>query len=186
MKPLLAVIPGKKVRLRDKLPSDVENDYAWHADRELARLDATFPTPLTYEEYRADYASNLRLAKTRRRYTFAVETLTGEHIGNCAYYDVDEESGEAEIGLMIGNRSYWDQGYGQDALTTLVDYVFTHTDLKRLYLRTLESNKRAQACFEKSGFSPYVTLVRNSLSFVFMELTRKTWEKKQKPLENSG
>ncbi len=177
---------GKKVRLRDKLPSDVKNDYAWHRDAELARLDATFPTPLTFEEYSAEYTHNLRLAKTRRRQMFAIETLTGEHIGNCAYYDIDEEARQAEIGIMIGNRSFWDKGYGEDALTTLVGYVFTNTNLKLLHLRTLESNTRARACFEKAGFSPYVTLVKNNLSFVMMSVTREAWEKSRKPPENSA
>lgn len=176
--------PGKKVRLRDKALRDAGKDYLWHKDPEVARLDATYPTTLTFEEYRAEYPFQLRAAKTASRHIFAVETLEGEHIGNCAYYDIDEDAGEAELGVMIGERKYWDKGYGEDIVNTLLNYIFTKTNLKRIYLKTLESNKRAQACFKKCGFTPYVTLQQEGQNFVFMELTRKTWEKLQKTSGN--
>jgi RimJ/RimL family protein N-acetyltransferase len=49
------------------------------------------------------------------RRQFAVDTLEGRHIGNCAYYNIDKGGGEAEVGIMIGERSYWDKGYGTAA-----------------------------------------------------------------------
>ncbi len=171
--------PGKRVRLRDKELCDAEKDYIWQKDPELARLDATYPTKLTFEEYRAEYPFQLSAAKTATRHIFAVETLEGEHIGNCAYYDIDEDEGSAELGVMIGERKYWDKGYGEDAVNALLDYIFSRTKLRRIYLKTLESNKRAQACFKKCGFAPYVTLEQEGKSFVFMDIMKKVWEKRQ-------
>ena len=175
---------GKKVRLRDKAYGDVDKDYIWHKDPELARLDATIPTTLTFEEYSEEYPFQLKAAKTETRRIFAVETEEGEHIGNCAYYDIDEEAGEAELGVMIGERKYWSKGYGEEVVNALLDYIFTNTPLRRIYLKTLESNKRAQSCFKKCGFVPYVTLHQDGHDFVFMEIFRKSREKRQKSSDN--
>jgi RimJ/RimL family protein N-acetyltransferase len=80
---------------------------------------------------------------------------------------------------MIGDRGCWDKGYGIDAVTTLVSYIFHQTDLKRIYLKTLDSNSRAQKCFQKCGFTPHGQLVKDGFSFVLMEIYHKQWEKQQ-------
>jgi RimJ/RimL family protein N-acetyltransferase len=169
-------ILGSKTRLREKKFSDVRNDYRWQADPELARLDAAPVLVMSFSLYLLDYATSLR-QNSSRRFPLAIETLEGKHIGNCTCYDIDEKKGEAQLGIMIGNRDYWDRGYGADALTTMVDHIFRATALHRLYLKTLEWNLRAQKCFLKCGFTPFGHLRRNSYEFVLMELKRDDWEK---------
>jgi RimJ/RimL family protein N-acetyltransferase len=173
------MITGNKIRLRDKNLSDARDDYTWHKDRELAYLDACSPRRGSFKEYLADYTEELRFYSNRRRHVFAVETLDGKHIGNCAYYDINELAGDAQLGIMIGDRDYWNKGYGSDTIATVIKHVFHNTSLKRIYLRTLESNMRAQRCFAKCGFRPYVCQVKNGTSFVFMEVFRQDWEKRQ-------
>ncbi|MFH0847338.1 MAG: GNAT family N-acetyltransferase [Chloroflexota bacterium] len=170
---------GKKVRLREKQDGDVHEDYLWQRDPELSRLDGMKPTRLSFEEYQAAYPKQLRFARMTTRHIFALETLKGEHIGNIAYYNLDEDEMEAELGIMIGDRDYWDKGYGEDAVNTLLNHIFTETKLRRIYLKTLESNQRAQKCFKKAGFKPYTTMVQDGLSFVLMEIYRRDWEKAQ-------
>lgn len=172
------MIIGRKVILRDKRLADAQDDYVWQTDRELAQLDASPLITIPFPQYLADYASELSYpSPTRHR--FAIETLDGEHIGNSAYYDINETKGEAELGIMIGYRDYWDKGYGANAVTTLVSHIFDQTNLERIYLKTLDSNRRAQRCFEKCGFTPYGHLVRDGFSFVLMELHRKKWRQEQ-------
>jgi RimJ/RimL family protein N-acetyltransferase len=166
------MISGGKVRLREKTLADVQDDYVWQTDPELARLDAVRLFTATFSQYLLDYTSELRYSLLNR-HRFAIETLDGKHIGNCGYYDINETKGEAELGIMIGNRDYWDKGYGADVVTTLVSYIFRQTNLRRIYLKTLASNSRAQRCFKKCDFTPYGHLVRNGFSFVLMELHRK-------------
>jgi len=176
-------IKGTKVKLREKKFEDAHDDYIWHRDPELAHLDGISPTKLTFEQYQSNYARELRYFKTATRHVFAIETLDGFHIGNCAYYDIDEDAGETELGVLMGNREYWDKGYGADAVNLLVNHVFQKTKLKRIYLKTLEENERAQACFKKCGFVPYVTMMMGGSSYVFMEITRKAWKKRQEEKE---
>ena len=172
------MITGSKVILRDKRLADAQNDYTWQTDPELAQLDAVPLLATTLSQYLSDYVSELHYSSpTRCR--FAVETLDGQHIGNCTYYGVNEANGEAELGIMIGNRNHWDRGYGTDAVTTLLSYIFRQTNLKRIYLKTLDLNHRAQRCFQKCGFIPYGHLTKDGFSFVLMEIHRKRWERQQ-------
>jgi len=172
------MISGSKIKLRDKRLSDARNDYQWQTDPELTRLDAVPLLTTSFPQYLLDYTDELRyLISTRHR--FAIETLDGKHIGNCVYYNVNETKGEAELGIMIGNRNYWNNGYGTDTVSTLVNHIFPQTNFKRIYLKTLDWNQRAQRCFKKCGFTPYGHLVRDGYNFVLMELHRKQWEERQ-------
>lgn len=172
-------ISGQKVRLRRKKLTDVRNDYNWQSDPELARLDAAPVLKTSFPVYLMDYVEIIRKPE-RNRFPLAVETREGKHIGNCTCYDIDDSKSETQVGIMIGDRDYWDKGYGADTITTLVDHVFQSTTLNRVYLKTLDWNLRAQKCFRNCGFIRYSTVIRNGHNFVFMELTREQWRKNHK------
>ena len=91
------------------------------------------------------------------------------------YYDLDTVNREAELGIVIGDRDYWSDGYGYDAGTTLLDHMFYSRDLKRVYLQTLEWNTRAQKSFSKSGFNPVKPVRRMAHDFILMDVLRDDW-----------
>ena len=169
------VIIGHKVRLREKKLSDVRNDYLWQSDPELSKLDAAPTLEMSFAIYLLDYPSVIH--RKDNRYPLAIDTFEGKHIGNCTCYDVDQKKGESQVGIMIGDKEYWDKGYGVDAISTLVDHVFQNSSLNRLYLKTLDWNKRARQCFIKCGFTDCGQLKKSGHSFVLMELKRERWEK---------
>jgi RimJ/RimL family protein N-acetyltransferase len=170
------ITTGSKIKIREKTLDDARNDYKWSRDIELSRLDAASPLNMTFSQYIDEYTLELRYPSlTRRR--FAIETLSGEHIGNCSYYNIDLKRGESEIGIMIGDPNYWNKGYGTDTIQTLLKYVFKNTNFNRLYLKTLEWNIRAQQCFLKCGFTVHNHFSRNGYKFLLMEITRKEWQK---------
>ena len=172
------MISDSKITIREKTQADAWDDYRWDTDPELAHLDATTPLEISFSDYVPEYTSELRSRfSTSRR--LAIDTVDGKHIGNCSYYNIREKQGEAELGIMIGDRDYWNKGYGADAVATLVDYIFRQTKLNRIYLKTLESNIRAQKCFPKCGFTPYDHVFRNGYNFVMMETYRSQWQERQ-------
>ncbi|MFC2044659.1 GNAT family N-acetyltransferase [Chloroflexota bacterium] len=171
----------RKVMLRPKRLTDALNDYNWERDPELAYLDAVPPLTTTFAKYLLQCAEQLSFpSPTRKR--FAIETHDGKHIGNCSYYNIDQAEGETELGIMIGNRGYWDKGYGGDAIAALVCRVFQNTYITRIYLKTLDSNSRAQKCFQKCGFVPYSHMTSNGFSFTLMEIYHDRWQKYQTPI----
>ena len=171
-------IVGNKVKLREKRLSDARDDYVWQSDPELARLDAAPILNVSFPVYLLDYSDQLHDPGINR-YPFAVETVDGKHIGNCTCYDFNEDKGEAQLGIIIGDRDYWDKGYGTDAVSTIVNYIFLNTNLKRIYLKTLDWNLRAQNCFQNCGFTPCGQLKRDGNIFVLMELRREHWAKQR-------
>jgi len=171
------VLRGKKVVLREKRLEDAANDYAWRSDEELARLDAAPTLRIPFIDFLDNYAEELRYPSPQR-YRFAIETIDGRHIGNCMYYDIDEDKGQAELGIMLGDRDYWDQGYGTDAVTTLVDHMFSTMRLVKIYLNTLKWNIRAQRCFEKCDFVPAALSKRYNRDLIVMEIYRSSWEQR--------
>ncbi|MBM4406870.1 MAG: GNAT family N-acetyltransferase [Chloroflexi bacterium] len=164
-----------KVLIREKKLSDSANDYAWAIDPELCRLDATVPLSMSFRDALMMYEEELLYPAPRRK-RFAVDTADGTHIGNCMFYDVDEAKGQAELGIMIGNRRYWSKGYGTEAVKGLLTLIFAKTKLNRIYLHTLEWNIRAQKAFKKAGFTEIGPVRRNGYDFIEMEITRGQWE----------
>ena len=142
---------GARVVLREKTVKDAWNEYLWRTDPELSQLDAALPLTMGYDEFLSMYKEQLRYPLAWAK-PLSVDTLDGAYIGNCMYYDVDVVHKTAEVGVLIGNRRYWNDGYGFEVVVTLVEHIFATTGLNRLYLHTLKWNKRALRCFEKCGF----------------------------------
>ena len=164
------IIVGNKVILRPKHYQDTTNDYSWRTDTELCRLDAATPLSISFAEYQRLYIEqalyiNLSLI-------FGIDTLDSKHIGNCSYFNIDESNWEAEFGIMIGDKDYWNKGYGSDAIYIATNYIFSQTNLKKIHLKSLEWNIKAHKCFEKCGFTCNGTLKHGEYNFITMELSR--------------
>jgi RimJ/RimL family protein N-acetyltransferase len=66
--------------------------------------------------------------------------------------DTHPENREAILGIAIGDRSYWDGGYGTDAMRVLCRFGFDMMNLHRIQLDVYEGNERAIHVYEKVGF----------------------------------
>jgi RimJ/RimL family protein N-acetyltransferase len=164
---------GRRVILRRKRLSDAKEDYAWRSDEELARYDAVLPLRLSFSDFRATLVAQLRYPDPARR-SYAIEDEEGRHIGNAMYYNLREAMGEAELGITVGDRRYWGQGYGSDAVQALVKLVFREKGLRRMFLHTLDWNVRAQRCFQRAGFMPRGRVRRDGRDFVLMEIRQQS------------
>jgi RimJ/RimL family protein N-acetyltransferase len=181
----MTVIPGKRIKIRNKRLSDAKEDYAWQTDAELAKLDAATPLEMTYQRFLSEYTFELCYPNSRRC-EFAVENLNGEHIANCVYYNINPDESQAEMGIMIGNRDYWNQGYGSEIIRTLLDYIFNTVKLDRVYLTTLVWNIRAQKCFMKCGFKENGLIERDHRSFLLMSISHDEWDNLRNHSEKPG
>lgn len=166
---------GEKVRVREKRVEDIQNEYSWRVDPELSRLDATKPMTMPYEDFFRYSKEEMQFPNYRSK-RLAVETLEGVHIGNIMYYDLNMQNRQAELGIMIGDKDYWNSGYGTDTVNTLLRHLFTILELDRVYLHTLSWNYRAQASFAKSGFKLVRNVKRGGQDFILMEVLRSDWE----------
>ena len=169
------VIRGRKVTLRGKRINDIEDDYRWRTDEELAMLDATTAIRISVREFTRMFQEEMRYSTPWVR-RYGIDTLDGVHIGNCMFYDINTAAGEGELGIMVGEREYWDRGYGLDAMANLVEECFKMVSMNRLYLHTLNWNGRARRAFAKCGFREVREVRRSGRDFVRMEMNREEWD----------
>ena len=145
------MLEGRLVRLRALERSDVERAYTWVNDREVTQyLLLRYPMSRTQEEkYLAEAAEQGNgYADTR----LAIETKDGLHIGMCGLHHGSAEDRHASLGIMVGDKSYWSNGYGSDAVMTLLRFAFEEMNLNKVELGVFAFNERAIACYQKCGF----------------------------------
>lgn len=72
-------------------------------------------------------------------------------IGHCAL--IRRRASFYEVQIMIGEKAYWNKGYGATALQKLCA-TGRRAGMKKIYLEVRPSNKRAIVAFTKCGFRP--------------------------------
>lgn len=146
------MIYGERVRLRAIEHEDLSRYVEWLNDPDVQRgISAVFPLSMTEEE--AWFEGLLDRPQAER--PLAIDGLEGDrwrHIGGCGYSDIHPRAHRAELGIMIGDKRRWDQGYGSDAMRVLLRHGFETLNLQRVMLRVFEFNERAIAVYRKLGF----------------------------------
>lgn len=75
--------------------------------------------------------------------SFAIETLSGDHIGFSGIHQINWRHGYAITGTMIGNVQEWAKGYGTDQAIVRARYAFEVLGLRLLHSAALEGNERS-------------------------------------------
>ena len=77
---------------------------------------------------------------------------TDKHIGNIKLGPVDWYHRVGDIGIMIGDKASWGQGYAGEAIRLLSDYAFRELVLHKLEAGAYENNVGSIRTFSKAGF----------------------------------
>lgn len=107
-------------------------------------------------------------------------------IGNSSFFDFDWVARAAEVGILIGDKTIWNQGYGSEVIMLLLRHGFGTLNLNRVFLRIYAVIKRAIRTYEKVGFVHEGCLRQaifknNKYSDVlFMSVLREEWDAKIK------
>lgn len=146
------MIYGKRIRLRAPERSDVPTFFRWINDPEVtAGLLLALPMSLAEEE---NWYENM-LKRPPVEHPLTMEVRDGDDwkvIGNMGFHDVEWRSRAAEVGIMIGEKEYWNQGYGTEAMLLMLRHGFHTLNLNRIFLRVFANNPRAIRSYEKVGF----------------------------------
>ncbi|GBU28227.1 acetyltransferase [Treponema sp. R8-4-B8] len=138
---------GKKCYLSPIDVNDVEKFTEWLNDIEVTKYLIVYPNIISIENEKGF------LEKLSKEHTYSIiDNGTNELIGNCGYGSIDNINQTAEVGIFIGNKKYWNKGYGTEALSLLLDYGFKALNLHNIYLRVYSFNERAIKSYEKVGF----------------------------------
>ena len=148
-------LAGDRVRLRPLRATDVQDHMRWRNDPEVARwatASDVYFGPVTEAAVERAFADKLLTLDPRLEAVFGIDLLDGRHIGVADYRDVNARTRSCVVGLHIGEKDLWGQGYGSEALALLLDHLFGTLNLRRVQLDTWSGNERAIHAFTRLGF----------------------------------
>ncbi len=175
---------GEQIRLTAEDPEVVAKAFAtWNMDTEYYRLLDSDPPRLWSEKQFKEWSEKDLEKDEPNSVFFMIRTLDGEKpIGFMGLFDILWNHGDALIGIGLGEREYWGNGYGTDAMRTLLSFAFTEMNLRRASLIVFDYNPRAYRSYEKCGFTKEGT-VRGVLQregqrwdWHFMGILKEEWE----------
>jgi RimJ/RimL family protein N-acetyltransferase len=139
---------GKRIYLSPIDPEDYKLYTEWINDMEVG-LGITFSRMLMSEATEKEALERI----SKNGYNFAViDNETNLTIGNVGFPAIDQVNRKGTVGIFIGDKKYWNNGYGGEALSLLMDFGFNILNLHSINLVVFGFNKPAIRCYEKIGF----------------------------------
>jgi [ribosomal protein S5]-alanine N-acetyltransferase len=146
--------------LRPFADADIDAAYlSWLADPEVTRF--------SNQRFRTHSESSARayldsFAGTPNHFVALTLRSTDRKIGTMTAY-VSPQHRTADLGLLIGERSAWGQGYGLEAWTALMEALFAHLELRKITAGTLRPNTGMLKIMERSGMHEEAVRTRQEL-----------------------
>jgi diamine N-acetyltransferase len=143
---------GKRIRLRAIEKEDLPIFVTWLNDPEVRRNLQLFQ-PLSLAQEEEWFKETLQQPVEEQPLMIEIKTAEGwQSVGNVGLLKIRTIDRVAEIGIVIGEKKFWGQGYGTEAMRLMVKHGFKELNLNRIYLRVYETNLRAIRSYEKVGF----------------------------------
>ena len=148
---LTNLLQGLRVRLSGLTSDDLPTIARWYEDAQFMRLyDARPALPRT----EADLARWLEeLHKAKDTVAFAIRPAGRDGlIGTLELDGILWTHGVCGIGIAIGDRANWGQGYGTEAVQLALTFAFNELNLHRVQATVFSYNERSIVLFERLGF----------------------------------
>jgi RimJ/RimL family protein N-acetyltransferase len=145
------MLVGERVTLRGIRREDLPRLWEFNNDVavELAG-GGDPPIPQSLERLQAEFDQNAAKGG-RDGAQFAID-VDGKFIGQCALFNFDSTAMTCELGITIGDKACWGQGYGRESIRLLLDYAFRLRNFHKVWLRVHGDNERAIRAYRGSGF----------------------------------
>lgn len=147
----MPIVRGERVYLRGSERSDIPLFTRWFNDGEtVSYLSMREPMSQAGEE---QWFTRMLEQEGKDAHHFVMCRIEDDlPLGTIGLFRVDQINGSAGIGISIGEKELWGQGYGTDAMNALLDFGFGQLRLERMWLEVYDFNERAIRSYEKCGF----------------------------------
>jgi RimJ/RimL family protein N-acetyltransferase len=152
MTELVPRLDGKQIYLRDVRLTDIDRGYLrWMNDPEINQyLESRFHV-LTHQDLEA-FVTKMQTDPDNAFFAIVVRDAD-KHIGNIKLGPINRMHRTADIGLVIGEKSYWGRGIATEAIQLVAEYGFGALNLHKLTAGCYSTNPGSARAFEKAGFS---------------------------------
>ena len=145
------VLHTERLLLRETALQDVEGVFAMESDPVAMRYWNTPPMD-DLEQARASVNRAMSHFATRLGIRWSIVRRADDvFLGHLSVFHFSEQSGRAEIGYGLA-RSYWGQGYMNEALRAVIDYAFGPLGVRRLEADIDPRNQASLRALERLGF----------------------------------
>lgn len=140
---------GARIYVRELELSDATEKYqGWLRDPEVIKFLAV--RNLTLDEIKS-------FIQEKKNNPFCIlwgifDRRNDAHLGNIKVEPIERSVRKATVGLLIGEKEYWNKGYGSEAMGLIIDYCFNYLGLEELNLGVAAEHAAAIAMYEKLGF----------------------------------
>lgn len=139
---------GSKCYLSPIFPEDIETITVWLNDIVVTKYLMSVGEPSSLLREREIFE---KMAKEEHIYA-VIDSDLGKMIGIVGLYNIRHTNGTADLEIIIGQKEYWNRGYGEEATRLMVDFGFNILNMKNIMTTAIEYNVRALRSFEKIGF----------------------------------
>lgn len=154
------IIKGEQIQLVPFFEEDVSSQYlGWLSDKEINQfLEVRF---IDYsEELAKEYVKSCN--SSTNIYFLRILTDKNIFIGTCTIF-FDNNHRTAELGLMIGERSFHGKGIGSQVVSLLTKFCCSKLNTRKVTAGVYASNLGSLKAFIKSGFSIESFLVSQAI-----------------------
>ncbi|MCK5793983.1 MAG: GNAT family N-acetyltransferase [Anaerolineales bacterium] len=182
------MILGNQLRFRAIEKEDLPKFVKWLNDPEIKYgLSMVVPLSLAEEE---NWFENL-LKRSSYERPMAIEIQPDPQVnewifvGNCGLIQIDWQNRSSEVGIFIGEKGYWNQGFGTNAMRLIIKHGFENLNLHRIWLRVFETNQQAMRSYEKAGFTQEGIyrqaqyLDGKYVDVIIMSMLKSEWQEQQ-------
>jgi RimJ/RimL family protein N-acetyltransferase len=148
-KPVTPFLCGSRIYLRAMEEDDLPCVRIWFNDPEIRRLVGEV-APMSAAG--ADQFLERIKADENRVWLTIVLKENERVIGEAGLLRIFYPWRTADLSIVIGDKFYWDKGYGREAILLLMDYAFGSLALHRLAIGVVGFNERALKFYERVGF----------------------------------
>lgn len=141
---------SKKIILKPSSLKYAPYYWKWIRDKKVTAYMTGAQFPKTFEE-EVRWLQQMKRKKDERLFVI-FDAATKKPIGNLGIHQISHYNKKAGIGIMIGEKDYWNKGYGTDAMKTALRYCFKNLKLNKVTLTVDVENARGIGCYEKCGF----------------------------------